>query len=147
MLRRPLPLVASSGSGPAEFYLAEVSDAHVGKKMVLELWDPAEGMSFLQVLDPSGNPVEFTWRTVDDDGLYALPSASAAGCGTPGGPCLDVSGAGQQPGPNRVNNGTFNDRLVEITVDLPTSFAAYPDRFWRLRYVPTGNQVRDRTTW
>lgn len=138
----------SSGGNAANFFLSEIEDAHEGKTMIIELWDSAEGMEYLQILDPSGDPVNFTWRTVNDDGLYATPTANSTDCsGDPVGPCLDVAGSGVQPGPNRVNNGKFNDRLIQVTVELPTDFSSYPNRWWRIRYKAPSSSLTDRTTW
>lgn len=120
--------------GNAEFYLAEVGDQHQGKTMRVTLFDPGEGSQGIQILDPLGNPVNFTWQTSD-----GLDSGS--------GNYLDVSGTTSPP-PGQASASYFNNRFVEIDVSLPTDFtAAYGSaRWWKVRYV-TGSAPEDRTTW
>ena len=52
------------GSGStATFYLAQVDPVYAGKTLDIMLFDPGEGASSIEILDPNGNPATFTWTT------------------------------------------------------------------------------------
>jgi len=103
------------------------------------LFDPGEGGNYIQILDPNGFPVNFSYRTADG-------ASGLTGSGTQ----LDVSGCNAsmtQIGPNRASNCKFNERFVILTVDLPANYAtAYAARWWKINYVFT-SAVTDRSTW
>ena len=67
---------------------------------------------------------------------------------------LDVSGCGPsspqpQPGPAGTRSGTcrFNDRMVEVNLDVPVDYAADDAGWWSIRYDFGSGTVTDRTTW
>jgi hypothetical protein len=80
----------------------------------------------------------FNWETTDGD--YSGSNTTA----------LDVSGCSgwPQPGPGHASQCRFNDRYVQLTVDLPVNYnALYPtDHWWRIKY-NFSSSVTDRTTW
>ena len=121
--------VSTPGISTADFFLAEIAPVHAGKQMRISLWDTADGMNNLQILDPLGNPASFTYST--SDGAYSGSNDTCSGQ-----PCLDVSA------------NQFNNRLIELVIDLPTAstFATYPDNWWNINYV-SSNSVWDRTVW
>ncbi len=120
-----ISVFANTAASTASFFLAEIGPEHAGKKLKLELWDPGEGGSTIQIMKPKGTnsftPVDFTWKV---------------GTGTPATTnTLDVT------------NSVFNGKLVEITVDL-TGYAPPADNeWWQIRYTFTSGTVTDRTTW
>jgi hypothetical protein len=118
-----------------------VAAEHAGKTMVVTLFDPGEGARRLEVLDPNGNPVTFSWSTPCDP-----PTPPTGGCsGTTA--ALDVSGTGTQPGPNRASTSRYNDRTITLRVPLPADFGVYGGRtWWKIRY-SVGSSPTDRTTW
>jgi len=124
----------------ATFSLAEVASAYAGKQIVIGLWDPGEGLTQMRVLDPSGNAVPFRLRvTPTFDGSSPTFSSSSQ-------TALDVSGCGSaypQPGPYRIGSCRYNDRLVELLVDVPTT---YTGGWWSVEYT-AGTAPTDRTTW
>jgi hypothetical protein len=125
----------------ASFYLADVGPEHAGKTMVVSLFDPGEGASRLEVLDPNGNPVRFDWSTPCDP--PTPPTGGCSGSGT----SLDVSGTGTQPGPNRASTSRYNDRKLTLRIPLPADFGVYGGKtWWRIRYT-VGSSPTDRTTW
>jgi hypothetical protein len=132
---------ANQASSVADFYLAQVSPQYAGKQMVIKLWDPGEGGSKIQLLDPTGTPIAFSWFT--EDGLYSGSATALAG--------LDVSGTGfTQPGPNRGSSYKFNDRKVILTTVLPSPYPASwttANYWWKIRYTFSSGTVSDRTTW
>jgi hypothetical protein len=131
-----ISVYANDEDSTAEFYLAKVDAVHAGKQMIINLFDPGEGGNTIRVIDPNGNPVSFTWRTVDE---FAGTSGS--------GSSLDVSGT-VSPQPGRSSRSRFNERKVELTINLAGDYAArYGTRtWWKLRY-SFPDEVTDRTTW
>lgn len=132
-----ISVYASSSGSTAEFYLAEVDPVHAGKQMVISLFDPGEGGQTIEVLDPNGNPVTFSYETDDD-----LPPPHS---GTTS--ALNISGEASLP--HRVSGWKFNERMLKLTIELPGD---YTDRYdgkawWKLRYRFGSGRVSDRTTW
>jgi hypothetical protein len=136
-----MSIFANLSGAQATFYLADVAAEHAGKTMVVTLFDPGEGARRLEVLDPNGNPVTFSWSTPCDP-----PTPPTGGCsGTTA--ALDVSGTGTQPGPNRASTSRYNDRTITLRVPLPADFGVYGGRtWWKIRY-SVGSSPTDRTTW
>ena len=132
-----MSIYAALAGSAADFFLAEIGDEHEGKSMKITLFDPGEGSDYLQILNPDGTAVSFTWETTD--GVYS-------GSGT----SLTVSGGcGANCPTGNASSSQFSDRFVEITVPLPTDFAAAyttTDRWWRI-YYNTGAAPTDRTSW
>ena len=133
-------------SAQASFYLASVDPIYAGHQMAVGLFDPGEGGQTIEILDPAGNPVSFTWSTTDN-----LPAVANATAYSGSGPSLDVSGASSPLPTWRRNPGKFNDRKVVAVVDLPsdpTKFCAPTCKtWWKLRYTFGTGPVSDRTTW
>ncbi|KAA0236005.1 MAG: hypothetical protein EDR02_02300 [Actinobacteria bacterium] len=133
-----MSIYAQANAPEAEFYLAEIEPEHAGKQMIITLFDPGEGGNYVEVRDPNGNSVPFTYQTRDGD--YS------------GGPTtqLNVSGCVGWPqlGPGRQSRCRFNERYVEIAVDLPEDYETlYPDDHWWKIYYDFNADVTDRTTW
>ena len=120
-------------SGPAaRFTFAEVPAGYAGKQIVMGMWDPGEGMASMRIVDPSGTSVPFRVRVTP-----ALTGNQPAFSSTPQS-SLDVSGCGtsySQPGPNRTGNCLYNDRLVELLIDVP---ATYSGGWWSVEYTEIG---------
>ncbi len=132
--------IMASVTGTARFSFADIAAGYAGKQMVLGLWDPGEGMRSISVVNPSGSSVPFRVRVTPSTtgGPATFTSATQTS--------LDVSGCGgayTQPGPNRRGNCVFNDRLVELLVDIPIG---YSGGWWSVAY-EGGTAPTDRTTW
>lgn len=151
----------------AEFFLAEVTPEYNGKRLELALFDPGEGAEALRIKDPNGNYATFDWE-VDCSGVTA-PTGGCSGGGTT---TLDLIGATRndctdgmdvdtmapdgpdrcaynpQPGPRRASRWKYNDRLLTLSVDLPSDIAsAYGGAtWWKVEYT-TNTAPTDRTTW
>jgi Flp pilus assembly protein TadG len=132
-------------SGVSTFYLANVDAKYQGKKMDVSLFDLGEGASKVEILDPNGNPVAFNWTT----SCANPPAPATGGCSgtnvtslTPG-----VTGA-SQPYPRLSSSYVFNDRSIDIEVQLPANYTASygTNTWWRVRYT-VGTSATDRTTW
>lgn len=148
-----LPLYASLSNGFSDFYLAEIAGTHGGKDLEITLFDVGEGAQRIEILDPDGNPVDFTWET--DCSLTVPSPGCTGGAETWTSPIdgsfrpytLDVSGTGQQIYFDTLSDSTWNDRKVTVTVTLPADYAtAYAGRWWQIRYY-FGADISDRTTW
>ena len=146
-----LSVYANQPGGVATFDLAQVDAEYAGHTMEITLFDPGEGSHYIQVIDPSGNAVNFTYQTVDTEpGDTAPDNATVKGFSpisgsTSGTPGMDVSGTVTPP-PGIVSNSEFNDRLVQLTVTIPAAYTAPNGGWWSIRYTATNN-VTDRTTW
>jgi hypothetical protein len=125
----------------ATFYLASVASVHAGKVMNVQLFDSGEGAEKIEVLDPNGNPMSFTWTT---DCTTVLPASTCSGSGT----SLDVSGTGNQPVNGLQSNSKFNDRKLNLKIQLPNNYSTVygTKTWWKIRYT-VGSTPTDRTTW
>ncbi len=135
-----LSIFANVAGSTATFYLADIEAVHAGKTLQIQLFDPGEGGQSIEILDPNGNPVNFSYSTVE--GFSPTYSGTTS--------LLDVSGT---PGAqlNRRSASTFNERKVAIQISLPANYASMygSSTWWRLRYTFAGGaaSVTDRTTW
>jgi Flp pilus assembly protein TadG len=133
-----LSVFANQAGGTASFYLAEVDAVHAGKQMVVQLFDPGEGAQTIELLDPNGNSVTFDYSNVE--GFSPSYSGTTS--------LLNVSGTGPQP-PNRASTSKFNERKMQLVVQLPSNYSSLygTKTWWRLRYTTSASAVTDRTTW
>jgi Flp pilus assembly protein TadG len=141
-----------NGTEPS-FYMADIGPEHNNKTLEISLWDPGEGSTALEILDPTGAPVNFTWQVLCQDGSTA-PCSGETGPNGGYGPAttdelsLVSSGTPYQPGPYRLSTSKYSDRHLKLSVDLPDDItAAYGGlTWWRIRYT-VGSAPTDRTTW
>jgi Flp pilus assembly protein TadG len=142
------------GTTPS-FYLADIGPEHNNKTMQISLWDPGEGARQIEVLDPTGSPVSFTWNVLCQNGNAAPCSGETAPSGGygPGTTSMLSLGAANtnysQPGPYRLSTSKYSDRRLVLSVDLPDDInAAYGGlTWWRIRYTVDAANSTDRTTW
>ncbi len=152
----------NAGVSQADFFFAEIDAVHEGKEMELLIWDAAEGSEFMQFLDPFGNPLPFSWETVNRQTTYGWTTPFGAGPDVTGSggaevttcpfgaaltntstgtrPCLDVT---QIPGDS---SNPFHDRMIRVVIDLTGYTCNGTDCWWRIYYRSTG-AVDDTTTW
>ena len=138
MLNTISAMATTSRGVAANFGLARIDASYAGKQIVVEMWDPGDGMETIEVLDDHGHPQPFTLYV---DRLKASSAALAA---------LDVSACGHAYlQPNRTGTCMYNDKLVGLLIDIPTSYN--PDAaagWWQVRYkAGTDVTLTDRTTW
>lgn len=140
-----MSVYVNDNSTTASFHLAEIDATYAGKFINIGLFDPGEGAKDIQVLDPNGNPVSFTWSTLCTN----PPSPPSGGCS--GGPStkLAVSGTGSQPYSRLSSNSKYNDRTMTLRIGLPSNYAAvYGSKtWWKIKYTTNSSNVTDRTTW
>jgi Flp pilus assembly protein TadG len=166
-----LGVYAPGAGNQADFYLAQIGPDYNNKKMDIALFDPGEGSRAMQILDPNGNPVDFTWEvrcyngnsSPCSDGTVAPYGGWSGSSGTVSVPvtgnvakALDLWGfdpngtsVNAQPGPRRSSTSKYSDRVLVLTVQLPADInSAYGGRQWyRIKYYAGQGTVTDRTTW
>jgi hypothetical protein len=136
-----ISVFASESAATATFYLAQVDAIHAGKEMDVELFDPGEGASSLQILDPSGGPVNFSYDTTDSKPGFTAYSGS--------GTSLDVSGTISPP-PGYASTSKYSDRHVMLKVTIPSNYGVgglLNNGWWQIKYTTGAGSVSDRTTW
>jgi Flp pilus assembly protein TadG len=133
---REMSIYANNSDSTAEFYLAEVGRVNAGRTLQITLFDAGEGGQTLEVLDPSGTPQSFTWKTVDD--WPALPGGTTSS--------LNIAQKVAHLTPNHSSDWMFSDRKLVLEIKLPSSYNPTSTAWWKLRY-RFGGGVTDRTTW
>ncbi len=144
-----------------DLFLAEIPAGHQGKNLEVLLWDPGEGMDNLQVLDPNGKALDFTWSSnhpMDGVGSHA-PGVCSAGPDLPrwaghthqgsNVPCLEVYS--KRPGRYAnwgANRWKFDGTVVVMSVPLTAAngvdLLSYPNNWFSLRYMPrAGEPLRE----
>ncbi|MEM9200795.1 MAG: pilus assembly protein TadG-related protein [Actinomycetota bacterium] len=149
-----MPVRADATLSPANFYLAEIEPAYAGQTMRISMWDLGEGMKSVEILDPAGNALDFTWEVT-----YAIGTSGASGTATNTNPF-----AQNYPSQCRtggvcgtcdlsqfclfVTDSVFNGDLVEIDLEIPVDYSTYSNNWYQVRYtlVP-GFTTPDWTTW
>ncbi len=137
---------------PMTLYLAEVGPEYAGQTMQVQLWDVGESMDNIQVIDPLGNSMDFTWSS--DDTLNHAPTNASDTCS--GNPCLWLDPTSSRY-PSKVsysgwgNHWRFNGRIVTLSVPLDeqvdfASYAGSGEGYWfRIRFLPTPTRLA--TEW
>jgi len=139
-----MSIYANATGTSASFYLAQIDAVNAGKTMRVSLFDPGEGASTLQILDPNGNPATFNWSTPCNP-----PTAPSGGCSGSAVTTLDVSGTGTQPYTGLNGTSKYNDRFLTLDIALPANYATvYSGKvWWKVKYTTSSSSVTDRTTW
>ena len=139
-----MSIYANATGSTASFYLAQIDPIHAGKTMRINLFDPGEGASALQILDPNGNPSTFSWSTPCNPPTPPTGSCSGSGITT-----LDVSGSGTPPYTGLNGSSKYNDRYITIDIPLPANYSTvYGGKvWWKVKYTTLSSSVTDRTTW
>lgn len=131
-----------------EVWLAEVGPEYAGRTLEVSVWDVGETMDNVQILSPTGESLDFTWRS--DDPAHA-PTNVSDNCG--GKPCLWLDPVGQNYAPKLlgtpgwVNHWRFNGRLTTLSIPLDSqvdfpAYAASGNGYWfRLRFEPTATRL------
>jgi len=117
--------VFATQSGLPQFFLAEIGPEHAGKRVLIKLWDPAEGATELRIRRPTGCST-WAYQTFD---------------------WTDGSNSGT--GVDRINitSFSFNNRSVDISFRLPTTYSpALCNQWYQVEYAFSPG-ASDRTTW
>lgn len=135
--------------GQAQLYLAEITPQHAGKTMQVELFDPADGIDDVKIVDPQGNRVDFSWYTIDCSAYGYL--CSRGDLGTPAAP-IHQTCAGV-PCLKQATGISFQDRTIRILIPLAANYSCLatsgqPDNcWWKVEYEDTDANANETTTW
>lgn len=145
-----IPTRASGAAAgePMALFLADVGPQYAGRSMQVHLWDVGEGMDNIQILDPLGNPLDFTWSS--DDPVNHAPSNPSDDCS--GIPCLWLDPTNRRyprkfPYAGWFDYFRFDGRVVTLSVPLDTqvdfpAYAASGNGYWfSIRFQPTRRSV------
>ncbi len=141
------PAVSSQFS---ELFLAEVAEVHAGKRMEVVLFDPADGIENMKILDPSGVAQNLEWWTIDC-AEYNYPTVGCTGdYGSPASPITQTCGT--DPCLKQEGAYSFQDKTVKLFIDIPTNYAcevivAQPDNCWWTVEYETSGTASETTTW
>ncbi len=134
-----------NGTDPIEIFLTEVRPELAGNQLEVTLFDPADGIECVRVLDPFGNPVPFTWRTIDNEiwgyshaeyntftnnGTGDLPDTNSVPCGPSGGTALTDPRVNQIGGVGQV----FQDRTVRFFLNVGTPACNGANCWYKVQY-------------
>ena len=153
-------IYTNTPASTARFYLAEVTSADAGKRMVIDLYDPGDGPSgqyLMQVLaPPSGAP------GIVPTGGTVIPAAGVAdSCRYNPTPSpvknSDVTAPKGAAATNctvltkygGTTSGHYNNSWLRIQVDIADDYACTTDCWWTIKY-DFGTQTSmptDRTVW
>lgn len=142
--RELMSVYANLSGTTATFYLASIDAAYAGRRMSITLFDPGEGATKMELLDPNGTVMNFDWSTPCNP-----PTPATGGCSGTNVASLNpgVTNAAQ-PYSRISSRFVYNDRELTATVTLPADYATrYGTKtWWRIRYT-VGSAPTDRTTW
>jgi len=144
-----LPLYRNLAASEEEFYLTEIRDSHAGSRLIIRFFDAAEGVTNLQFVDPSGTAVPFEWRYVDESlgqmSSAAFPEYRETVFQNHSDTCT-WGGVGANPCLVTTSYDDWNDHLVEVGIDIPSTYVCGTACWWTVRYV-TGASPTDRSNW
>lgn len=152
-----------NGTDPIQIYLTEVRPELAGNQLEVTLFDPADGIECVRILDPFGNPVAFNWRTIDNEvwgyshaeyntltgggGTGDLPDRPSVPCGPSGGTALTDYRAVQTGGVGQV----FQDRTVRFFLEVGTPACNGANCWYTVQYEkggsPTDRDLYDWNSW
>jgi hypothetical protein len=136
-----ISVYANQSGATATFYLAQVAAVYAGRQMDIELFDPGEGASTIEILDPSGTPQSFAYATTDPRTGWNDYSGTTT--------ILDVTGSGGSHA-GYSSSYKYSDRHVRLRVTVPSSYGSGTlanGGWWQIRYKTGTATVTDRTTW
>ncbi len=143
-----LPLYRDLG-GQSAFYLARIDETHAGERLLITFFDAAEGVQNLQFADSNDNAMPFNWKYSDvsvgkmpTGGSYPYAETAFA----PPGTTCNWNGVGGNVCLNTSFRPAFNDRFVQIEIDIPDDYTCGADCWWRVRYTTSGSGT-DRSGW
>jgi hypothetical protein len=142
--REEMSVFANLSGATATFYLASIDQAYAGRRLSIDLFDVGEGATKIEILDPNGSVVNFSWATP-----CSPPTPATGGCTGTNVASLNpgVTGAAQ-PVSRATSSYVFSDRTLTLFITLPSDYATrYGTKtWWKIRYT-VGAAPTDRTTW
>lgn len=140
----------SNSIGQAQLYLAEIVEGHAGNTVEVDLFDPADGVDEMRIVDPHGNYADLSWYTIDCVEFgYGCGSGGDIGSRNnmrtqtcSGDPCL-----------KQESGVSFQDRTVRVVIDLPSNYqcATPPSEpincWWKVEYRDQDVDANETMTW
>lgn len=121
-----------------DFHFAQVDPSFVGQVFDINLWDPGEGVTKLQLIAPDGTPLAFTY-TSDSGGPSSINPVTEVN--------TNVIESPSRPGMS--NPYVFNGRMLTLRVRIPPEYVNMvtdTDDWLKLRYT-VNSSPNDRTSW
>lgn len=150
---------SGGGANSAVLSLAEIGPEHAGKQIEIILFDPADGLDEMFVLEPDGTAATIRWRTIDTE-FYNYRTSRTDYTDGSGGPVPEQTcGTESCITQNSYGNGTsygFQDRTLRIIVDIPTDYDTNGcvdvpgeplDCWWEVRYDDSNGSINETLTW
>lgn len=144
-----IPLWRNMPNNETDFFLTEIGPEYAGTTMIIHFFDAAEGIANIQFADSNDTAMPFRWRYVDES-IGGMDPASGLGYAETEFVEFDDfcnwNGSGGQPCLITINGASWNDRMVEIAIDIPADYTCGADCWWKIRY-NTGGSPSDRSNW
>ena len=120
--------IFTNQAGLSTLHVAEVDDAHAGKTLELDFYDPGEDdqPAFMTVKMPNGATAQCDWEATNEAGTVVR------------------SGSGNCRIQTSDGNSLFNGLWVRATIDIPSNYTC-SDCWWKMEI--ENSQPHDRTTW
>jgi len=155
-----------NGVDPVEIFLTEVKPELAGNQLEVTLFDPADGIACVRIIDPFGNFVPFTWRSIDNEvwgyshneyatfgsgittGNGDIGDTNSVPCGVSGNTALTDPRpiAGQTGGRGAI----FQDRTIRFFLDVGTPACNGSDCWYKVQYEkggPDDGALGDWNSW
>ncbi len=135
--------------GQSQVYLAEISESLAGNTMQIDLFDPADGLDEMRIVDPHGNYANLSWYTID-----CRDYSYDCGRGDIGSPTnLRSQSCGGDSCLKQESGVSFQDRTVRVLIDLPGNYqCAEPANepancWWKVEYRDSDTDANETITW
>jgi Flp pilus assembly protein TadG len=135
------------GGLDTNFYLAQIEDVHAGKTLYIDLWDPGDTgdlSASLEILTPTSSgwaPTQFSYSA----SLGSSTGTSSCNTNASASTMSVVTSTGGGSSGSR-----FNGCWLTIEIQLPNTYVAPQDGWWKIRYAMGGSTSEfstDLTTW
>jgi hypothetical protein len=123
-------------AGTSNIYLAQINSTNAGKMLVLDLFDPGDlngtGTMYFEMPTSGGwTDATFSWRNSGT----TLSSAGTLHSGVTS--VVTASGG----------TSNFQGNWMVVNIQIPSTYTAPQNGWWKIKYVITGGAAHDRTTW
>jgi hypothetical protein len=121
--------IFTNQSGTSTLHVAEVAEAHAGKTLELQFYDPGEddANAFMTVKNPGGSTATCDWVAKNEAGTVVRNGSGSCQIQT--------------------SNGTsfFQGLWVTAQVEIPDAYTCTTNCWWKMEI--QNSQPHDRTTW
>jgi hypothetical protein len=123
-------------AGTSNIYLAQINSTNAGKQLVIDLFDVGDvtGLATMYFEMPTSSG----WQ--DATFSYRNSGTTLNSSGT------TISGVTSVVTSTASSGHPFNNNWLVVTIQIPPTYTAPQDGWWKIKYV-IGGQAGDRTTW